>query len=129
MKWPRILLTGIGVCLAVVVFITLIVRVYAFKLAFDVRGAPDQARIAQFATHVGHYWSPVITVLLTLAAAFWVARKVPSSKALQGLLTGVVIAIIGLVLGMKITLPVVAEFVLTLGAGWVGGTIGSRKGK
>ena len=53
MKWGRILVAGIGTQAAVLLVITLVVTGYAFKLAFEVQGAPDQTRIGQFAEYLG----------------------------------------------------------------------------
>ena len=53
MKWSRILVAGIGTGVAALLVITLAATGYAFKLAFEVRGAPDQATIGQFAAHLG----------------------------------------------------------------------------
>ena len=41
MKWGRILLAGIGVPVAGLLLVTLMTTGYAFKLAFEVQGAPD----------------------------------------------------------------------------------------
>ena len=80
MKWGRILVAGIGTFLAVLLVITLVVTGYAFKLAFEVRGAPNQALIAQFAEHLGRssWWA--LQILLTVPGAAWTARKAQHSK-------------------------------------------------
>ncbi|OGV61544.1 MAG: hypothetical protein A3K18_06985 [Lentisphaerae bacterium RIFOXYA12_64_32] len=48
-RWWRILFAALAVPIADLLVITLVVTVYAFKLAFKAQGAPDQARITQFA--------------------------------------------------------------------------------
>jgi len=60
MKWGRILLAGIGVPLAGLLLVTLMTTGYAFKLAFEAQGAPDQTRIGPFAEHLGrsYWWVP-----------------------------------------------------------------------
>ena len=87
MKWGRILVAGIGTCVAVFLVITLVVTGYAFKLAFEVRGAPGQTRIAQFAEHLGRSSWWVLQILLTVPAAAWAVRKLQRSHQLHRVLT------------------------------------------
>ena len=81
MRWGRILVAGIGTCVAVFLVITLVVTGYAFKRAFEVRGAPDQARIGQLAGHLGRSFWWVLQILLTVPAAAW---AVASAVGLDG---------------------------------------------
>ena len=102
MKWGRILVAGIGTSVAVFLVITLVATGYAFKLAFEVRGAPDQARIGQFAAHLGRSYWWVLQILLTVPAAAWAARKVQRSPQLHGVLVGLVAAATGFVIAFTI---------------------------
>jgi hypothetical protein len=126
MRWGRILVAGIGTQAAVLLVITLAVTAYAFTLAFEVRGAPDQARIGQFAAYLGHSFSWVLRILLALPAAAWAVRKVHRSPQLHGALIGLVVAATGLVFGFAMSLRTIAEFTLTVGAGWLGGALVER---
>ena len=126
MKWGRILVAGFGTCVAVLLIITLVVTGYAFKLAFEVRGAPDQTRIAQFAEDLGRSSWWVLQILLTVPAAAWAVRKVQSSRQLHGVLTGLVVAATGLAMGFTMSVRTLAEFALTVGAGWLGGAIAAH---
>ena len=126
MKWGRIVLVGLAVPAAVLLLITLVATGYAFTLAFEVRGAPDQIRIGQFAGHLGRsYWS-VLAILATIPAAFWSARRLPASRALHGALIGVVVAGVGFLLGFAISVRTIVAFVLTVAAGWLGGVLAAR---
>jgi hypothetical protein len=128
MKWGRIVLVGIAVPAAVLLLITLVVTGYAFKLAFEVRGAPDQARIGQFAEYLGRsYWS-ILVILATVPATRWATRRIPSSRALHGALISVVVAAVSLLLGFTLTWRTIAEFLLTIAAGWLGGSLAARAG-
>ncbi len=121
MKWGRILVAGIGTQVAVLLVITLVVTGYAFKLAFEVLGAPDQARIGQFAAHLGRSFWWILQILLTAAAAAWAVRKVQRSHQLHGVLIGLVAAVAGLAMGFSMNVRTIAEFALTVGAGWLAG--------
>jgi hypothetical protein len=126
MRWGRILLAGIGSCAAVLLVITLVATGYAFKLAFEVRGAPDQARIGQFAEHLGRSFWWVLQILLTVPAAAWAVRKVQRSHQLHGVLVGLVAAATGFAMAFTLSARTMAEFALTVGAGWLGGAMAAH---
>jgi hypothetical protein len=126
MKWGRILAAGIGTCVAVFLVITLVATGYAFKLAFEVRGAPDQARIGQFSEHLGRSYWWVLQILLTTPAAVWAVRKVQRSPQLHGVLVGLVAAAAGFAIALTVSVRTLAAFALTVGAGWLGGAMAAR---
>jgi hypothetical protein len=126
MKWGRILVAGIGTPAAVFLVITLVVTGYAFKLAFEVQGAPDQARIGQFAEHLGRSFWWVFQILLTVPAAAWAVRKVQSFHQLHGVIIGLVVALTGFVMGFTMSFRTIVEFALTVGAGWLGGAMAAH---
>ena len=126
MKWGRILVAGIGTSVAVFLVITLAATGYAFKLAFEVRGAPDQARIGQFAAHLGRSYWWVLQILLTVPAAVWAVRKVQRSHQLHGVLVGLVAAAAGFAIAFTVSARTLAAFALTVGAGWLGGAMAAR---
>jgi hypothetical protein len=126
MKWIRIFVAGIGTQAAVLLLITLVVTGYAFKLAFEVQGTPDQTRIGQFAEYLGRSFSWALRILLTVPAAAWAVRKVRSSHQLHGVLVGLVVAVTGLVMGFTMSVRTIAEFALTVGAGWLGGAMAAH---
>jgi hypothetical protein len=126
MKWGRILLAGIGVPVAGFLLVTLVATGYAFKLAFEVQGAPDQARIGQFAGHLGRSYWWVLQILLTVPAAAWAVRKVQDSHQLHGLLIGLVVAATALAMSFTMSVRTIAEFALTMGAGWLGAAMAAH---
>jgi len=126
MKWSRILVAGIGTSVVVFLVITLVATGYAFKLAFEVRGAPDQDRIGQFAEHLGRSFWWVLQILLTAPAAAWAARKVQRSPQLHGVLVGLVAAATGSAIAFTVSVRTLAAFALTVGAGWLGGALAAR---
>ena len=126
MKWRRILVAGIGTYVAVLLVITLVVTGYAFKLAFEVRGAPDQTRIGQFGEYLGRSCWWILQILLTVPAAAWAVRRVESSHQLHGVLIGLVVAATGLAMGFTMSIKTIAEFALTVGAGWLGGAMAAH---
>jgi len=129
-RWGRIALAGALAPILSFVLVTLIVAVYAFVLAFQARGQPDTAHINEFAARVAPWATPVLTALLTLLGAMWVARAVPSRAQLHGLFVGVVAALLSLLLsllgarGVEFTTLLACAAVVV--AGWVGGLIAAR---
>jgi hypothetical protein len=127
MKWGRILLAGIGVPVVGLLLVTLMATGYAFKLAFEVQGAPDQARIGQFAEHLGRSYWLVVQIFLTVLAAAWAVRKVQRSHKLHGVLIGVVVGATGFVMGFRMSVQTIAGFALTVGAGWLGAAMAAHR--
>ena len=130
-RWGRVLLAGALVFIANFMSVFLVVSVYAVILGFEARGAPDQALIDQFASQISTWFGPVLTALLTLGAAVWVARKVEAAIILHGVLVGLIAVLIGLTVTLvffdsSIDMPDIVRFVLAVAAGWVGGFLGSR---
>ena len=123
MKWGRIFLAGIGVSVAGLLLVTLMTTGYAFKLAFEVHGDPDQTRIGQFAEHLGRSYSWILQIVLAVPAAAWAVRKVQRSHQLHGVLIGLVVAVTGFAMGFTMSFRTIAAFALTVGAGWLGAAL------
>jgi len=127
MKWGRIFLAGIGVPVAGLLLVTLMTTGYAFKLAFEVQGAPDQTRIGQFAENLGRSYWWVLQIILTAPAAAWAVRKVQNSHQLHGALIGLVVAVTGFAMGFTMSFRTIAAFALTVGAGWLGAALAAHR--
>jgi hypothetical protein len=126
MKWGRIFLAGIGVPVAALLLVTFMTTGYAFKLAFEAQGAPDQTRIGQFAENLGRSYWWVLQIVLAAPAAAWAVRKVQSFHQLHGVLIGLVVAATGFAMGFTMSFRTIAAFALTVGAGWLGGALAAR---
>jgi len=89
---PLVSIIVAGVAAFVISFIAtfLIVGVYAFVLAFQVRSAPDPLKINAFANQVAPLLSPILlTVLVILAARFIVSRS-QTPRVWYGALVGII---------------------------------------
>ena len=64
-KWGRVVLTALVVSVAGFLTAFLIVTAYAFTLAFQVRGAPDQTLIMAFADQYAPWIGPISLILFT----------------------------------------------------------------
>jgi hypothetical protein len=128
MKWGRVLLAAVAVLVADLLAITLVVTAYAFKLAFEARGAPDQVKIAQFAGQFGRSSWFVIGAVLTILAAAWVVRRAQHSPRRHGAVVGVIAGIITSLPGLAFSLRTLGEFGVTVAAGVLGGWLAGKVG-
>ena len=130
LKWVRIVITSVVVCLASILAVVLIVTAYATVLAFQARGAPDPDMLDAFANQSGPWLALITLVLFTLLAARQTAKRVPESALLHGLAVGVVTGLINLALefvGGAPDLMSLLTTALTVGAGWLGGRMAGGK--
>ena len=86
---------------------------------------PDVARINQFAHQFAPWASPLLSILVLIIVAMWIARKVPSAAYKNGGFIGIVVAVVGLGFSViphgRLCWDEVIWFVLALGAGLFGG--------
>jgi len=75
-KWPRVVLTALVVSVAGFLTTFLIVTAYAFILALQARGAPDQTMIVAFADQYAPWIGPISLILFTFLGALHIARRV-----------------------------------------------------
>lgn len=87
--WLPIVLTGLLAFVISIVITTAIVTSYAFTLGFQARGAPDQDKIAAFASRVIPVLAPVLLSLLVVFGSRRVVRRAQSPQLWHGLLVGV----------------------------------------
>jgi hypothetical protein len=125
-RWVRCVVAGVGAFAGSILLIAIIVFGYAFGLAFQVRGAPDQARIQAFAQWLAHSWGPIARIVLTVIAGLWASRGL-RSPALQGAVVGAICGLAGLLRAWPPDPQAVALFGGVWVAGMVGGLLGARK--
>ena len=126
-KWGRVVVAGVVATVLAFAIVFLVATVYAASLAAQAQGAPDPDRIARFAEGTGAWLGPVLVLPFTAGAAWLVARGVASEAATRhGLVVGLVVAVVDLALGGSFAVGVLVRFVLTVGAGWMGGRLGKR---
>ena len=125
LRWRRIVPAAVVAFLGSMLVTMLIVAGYAFSLGVKARGAPDETKIAAFASQVGPTWGPMLLVLFAALAALWVARRV-TDPVRHGVVVGAIAATGGLLLELPPGLWDAVIFGAVVGAGWVGGFVGRR---
>ena len=127
LRWGRIILVALGVILASYLAALLVVTIYAFKLAFEVLGSPDQARIGKFAGQVSPWITQVLTVILTFVAAWWMGRKHKAATTMHGFITGIMVSLLGISMSIPFGGSVGSADVLwcamVIASGWAGGKL------
>ncbi len=134
-RWMKILLASVSATVTYVVLVVLASTIPTVVLAFS--GEPDQGGIVRTLESL-RPWATliltVLTVLPTVVAAAWAARRTTSGTAtVHGLLVGLLVAVspvFGLLGPPSLVLATVTVAAGVLG-GWLGGqgrTAGSLKG-
>ena len=102
---------------------------YATYLAFQVLGTPDQTMINQFAANTAKGVVSILIGVGTLVGGVVAGRKAKADALQNGLAVGLITALKGLVLSFlsSLNLWTVVWFALSIGGGWVGGQLASKR--
>jgi hypothetical protein len=120
LHWKRIIVGGIAPHALSTGLLIVAIIAYTFLLAFGTGSEPNQATLDQFNTVVGTQLFPIVTILLTVPAAAWVANKVdPKAATAHGFAVGFLVAVIGFTFG-GLDLMMGVRFVITIFAGILG---------
>ena len=125
-KWGRVLVTALAVSVLSFLLVFIIVTGYATFLAFQARGAPDQAMIQAFANQYAPWIGPLSLILFTFLGAMYVARRVENAVALHGVLVGALVSLVNLIFD-GLSLSALAITILTVAAGWLGSSLKVRR--
>ena len=125
-KWGRVLVTALAVSILSFLLVFVIVTGYATFLAFQARGAPDQAMIQAFANQYAPWIGPLSLILFTFLGAIYVARRVEHAVALHGVIVGVLASLVNLMFD-GLSLSALTITILTVAAGWLGSSLNVRR--
>ena len=108
-----------------------VVTGYATYLAFQARGAPDQTMINKFAANTAMAIVSTLIGVGTLVGGLLAGRKAKADVLQNGLAVGLITALIGLVFSFlsSLNLWTVVSFALSVGGGWVGGQLASKRAR
>lgn len=130
--WLRVLGAAVAVIALSFLALMVIITIYAFFLAFQARGAPDQKAISHFAAMVSPKLMPWFEMLLTLGAAARVAHRVQKASIMNGLVVGALAGVLSeavtVLFGGRLGLRSVLFFLIVVSLGWLGGFIGKKGG-
>ena len=120
LQWKQIVVGGIAPHVISTGLLIIAIVAYTFLLAFGTGGEPDPGALQQFNTVSGTQIFPVVTILLTVVTAGWVARRVdPDTAMLHGVAVGTLAGLVGFAFG-ALDVMMFVRFVFTVGAGVLG---------
>jgi hypothetical protein len=125
-KWGRVILTTVAVYVLSFITVFVIVTAYASYLAFQARGAPDQAMIQTFADQYAPWIGPISLILFTVLGAMWMARRLEAAVPLHGVILGALASLVNIVFD-GVSLNSLLTTILTIAAGWLGAQMSARK--
>jgi len=130
-RWIRVLGAALSVIAVSFLILTGIVAVYAFLLAFQSRGAPDQSTISHFAAKVSPKLMPWLEVFLTFVAAVIVSRRAEEARSTHGFFIGILAGLLSLGVPLafvgRLGFRNLVVFLIIVGLGWLGGYLGQRR--
>jgi hypothetical protein len=131
LRWLRVLGAALAVIALSFLLLAVIITVYAFVLAFQARGAPDQTAINLFAARVSPKSMPWLEMLLTLLVAVKIARQTEEASIIHGLFVGILAGLLSvavtLAFGGRLGLHNLLFFLIVVGLGWLGGFVGQKR--
>lgn len=126
----RVLIASFAVIVLSFLLLFVPIIIYAFALAFQARGAPDQVAINHFAAVLSPALMPWLEQLLTLFLAFWLVRRAGAARAVDGLGVGVLAGVFSLAVmlafGGQLSARSLVLFLVGAALGWLGGLVGQR---
>ena len=130
-RWIRVISSALIAIALSYLIIILITTGYAFILAFQVRGKPDQAAIRHFAEMLGRRLMPSLEILVTFFVALISTKKIGKDISLNGLLIGILAGMFGVALkfayGNQFNYRAVLLFLIITGFGLLGGFITQKR--
>jgi hypothetical protein len=130
-RWFRVFGAAVAVVALSFLILMVVVSVYAFVLAVQARGAPDQNAINHFAASLSPKLLPWLEMLLTLVTAFIAAQRVENAGFIEGLfiglLTGLLSLAVRLAFGGQFGLQDLVFVLTVVGLGWLGGFVGQKR--
>ena len=129
-SWRRVIGAAFAVIALSLLILIVVVTIYAFVLAFQARGAPNQTAINHFAASVSPRLMPWLETVMTFLLALEVARRAEEARIVSGVIVGVLAGLLSsamtLVFGGRMGLHNSLFFLVVAALGWFGGFIGQK---
>jgi hypothetical protein len=129
-QWLRVAGSAIAVVLFSFLAVTVITFGYAFVLAIEVRGRPDQTAISHFASAISRWLMPLLEMFFTFFVAMFVSKKIENNNSLYGLFIGILAGFLCVALNLSfgghLHSTTIFFFLIVIGLGYSGGYTGQR---
>jgi len=111
--------------------VTIITAGYAFVLAFEAHGKPDQVTISHFAATISRWMMPLLEMFFTFVIALISTKKTENNISIHGLLIGILAGLLSTVMeigfGGQLNYRIYIFFFIIVGLGFIGGIISQRQ--
>jgi hypothetical protein len=130
-RWIRVVSTVLITFTLSYLSLILVTTAYAFILAFQVRGKPDQVAIGQFAESVSKWLMPLFEIIFTFIFTIIASKKIENNLPINGLVIGFLVGIIGILLkifygGMPNIYWIVLFLIISV-SGYLGGLLVEKR--
>ena len=125
-KWGRLTLNTLSVYIFSFLLMLVIVIGYATYLGFQARGMPNPDQIQQFANQYAPLLGMYGLIPFTFLAARRMASKIETAPQIHGVVLGVLVGLLNILIS-GLSPDIVLPTILTIGAGWLGSKLGTRR--
>jgi hypothetical protein len=130
-RWLRTI--GIALAIFALSFLVLIIITtgYAFILAFEVRGKPDQVAISQFSASLAPWLMPLLEIVLTFLGALIIPKQSDKNIPVNGLILGIMVMLLSV--AMEIGFGGHFDYIyficllMIIGSGFLGGFVKQKR--
>jgi hypothetical protein len=130
-RWIRVVVSSFLIIVFSFLVVTIITAGYAFVLAFEVHGKPDQAAISHFAATISRWMMPLLEMFFTFIIALISTKETRNNISIHGLLIGILAGLLGTVMkigfGGQLNYRTYIFFFIIVGLGFVGGFFSQRQ--
>ena len=130
-RWLRVVVSSLLIVLSSFLVVTLITSGYAFILAFEAHGKPDQAAINHFASSISRWMMPLFELFFTFVISFISTKKTMNNVSIHGLLIGILAGFFSTMMkigfGDQFNYRIYIFFLIIVGLGFVGGFFSQRQ--
>ena len=129
--WLRVVVSSFLIIVLSFLVVTIITAGYAFVLAFEAHGRPDQATISHFAAMISRWLMPLLEIIITFVIAFISTKKTLNNISIHGLLIGILAGFLGTMMkigfGGQLNYRTYIFFLILAGLGFIGGYFNQRQ--
>jgi hypothetical protein len=130
-RWIRVVNTALIIFAFSYLSLILVTTVYAFILAFQVRGKPDQVAITHFAESVSTCLIPLFEIILTFICTIITSKKIGNNLPINGLVIGALVGLFGIIFklfyGSIVNIYWIMLFLIISVSGYLGGLLVEKR--